>query len=723
METRSGSQDNPRAGAGINSNKNSYNTSVINKKNVRNSMKDLTGQYVGRYQIISKLGEGGMSVVYQGYDTRLERHVAIKVLTLNQRKAEFLKRFDREAKALARLIHPNIVPIIDYGEQDGQPFLVMPLLTGGTFKDILTDRTPTWEEAIRLVIPIALALDYAHKNSIIHRDVKPANILLNETGDPMLSDFGVAKLVESDQKTSLTRDGTGFGTPDYMAPELGQGNPVDNRTDVYCLGVVLFELITCRRPFEDENPFTVVVKHMLEAPPSPRIHAPDLPVHLEQIILKTLQKEPSERYQSMAALAADLEKVLHSPDDLDNHVQHRPSAPPPEKTRSLAKPRKRPSMLLSIAALILAILASTLLIPSIRNTLVPKPTPTQSAAAAAPTQTKFSTSLPTETSTPTEPEPSITITPKDSPTVEPTRGGSAYMKTASATPPGETQGTDFQISTTSTTSLTLTPPSTATNTSEPTAVPVEKKCLPGESIVSDIDDMIQFCVPAGEFLMGAAVDDQNAANYEQPQHTVYLDAFWIDETEITNAQYARCVEADACEQPLNLSSEIRPDYYGNPDFDNYPVISIHWEGAKDYCEWTGRQLPTEAQWEKAARGANGDTYPWGNAEVSGSMANFGSGIGDTTTVGTYLNGASPYGALDMVGNAAEWTADWFNLDYYHNSPESNPTGPLEGSAKVLRGGSWKDGIANLRAAKRMWDDPRSVRVRFGFRCAMPVSGE
>ena len=646
-------------------------------------MEDLTGKYVGRYQIISKLGEGGMSVVYRGYDTRLERHVAIKVLTLNQRKTEFLQRFDREAKALARLTHPNIVPIVDYGEQDGQPFLVMPLLTGGTFKDMLADRSLSWEDAIRMTIPIALALDYAHNNGVIHRDVKPANILLNETGDPMLSDFGVAKLVESDQNTSLTRDGTGFGTPDYMAPELGQGNPVDNRTDIYCLGVVLFELITCHRPFEDENPFTVVVKHMLDAPPSPRIHTPGLPVRLEKIILKTLEKLPSARYQSMAALAADLRKTLYSPDDLNDDDEPSPPTSSVEKIRLPEKLSKLSILLISIAGIILITLAAALLIPKSRNALFPKLTPTQSAA------------IPTE----------------------PFSGVAAIVTPVSATPTAEPKNTTTPMPT-----HTLTPPSTAaTNTSEPASAADGSNCQPGDSIVSDIDNMKLFCVPAGEFLMGATQDDQRAAIYEQPQHTVYLDTFWIDETEITNAQYARCVAAGVCEEPLNLGSELHLNYYGNPEFDAYPVIAVHWEGAKTYCEWTGRQLPSEAQWEKAARGDNGNTYPWGNAEVSGTLANFGSGINDTTAVGSYPNGVSPYGALDMAGNAAEWTTDWFNLDYYRTSPESNPTGPLDGSAKVLRGGSWIDAVTNLRAAKRFWDDPRSVRVRYGFRCALPIA--
>jgi formylglycine-generating enzyme required for sulfatase activity len=460
---------------------------------------------------------------------------------------------------------------------------------------------------------------------------------------------------------------------------------------------------------------------MLEAPPSPRVHYPDLPARLEQIILKTLEKEPDQRYQSMAALAADLEKTLHTPNDINLQTQPKLPGGPPEKTRALALPRKVPVLPMAIGGIILAILAAAMLIPGIRNALFPQPTPTLAAVAVAPTETDIPTQPPAENTATTEREISATTAPDQDPTTAPFDTVTPIISQPSAT----IQATTPVSTTTPVPIHTFTPTIPIdTNTPVPEVIPsVPADCDLGQSIVSDKDGMEQMCVPAGDFLMGAALDDPSANTYEQPQRTVYLDVFWIDKTEITNAQYAYCVDDGACEPPISLASEIRPAYFGNPKYDSYPVVAVRWKQANTYCEWAGRQLPTEAQWEKAARGIDGTTYPWGNAEVNSTLVNFGGGNGDTTAVGTYPDGASPYGALDMSGNVSEWTADWFSLDYYRASPDSNPPGPTNGIAKVLRGGSWHDLVSNLRTTRRLWDDPQSVRLRFGFRCAMPAVGE
>lgn len=224
-------------------------------------------------------------------------------------------------------------------------------------------------------------------------------------------------------------------------------------------------------------------------------------------------------------------------------------------------------------------------------------------------------------------------------------------------------------------------------------------------------------VPAGDFLMGSSDADKDAQSNEKPQHTVYLDAFWMDKFEVTNAQYKKCVDADKCAAPSKSKSFNRDSYYGNPQYDNYPVIYVSWSDAKTFCEWVGKRLPTEAEWEKAARGTDGRIYPWGNA-FDQSRVNNNLTANETTEVGNYPSGASPYGALDMAGNIWEWVADWYDANYYSNSPRENPQGPSSGQERVFRGGSWFDAPVFGRAALRFWTYPVVGDDVTGFRCVV-----
>jgi formylglycine-generating enzyme required for sulfatase activity len=190
--------------------------------------------------------------------------------------------------------------------------------------------------------------------------------------------------------------------------------------------------------------------------------------------------------------------------------------------------------------------------------------------------------------------------------------------------------------------------------------------------VSPVDGMPQVYIPAGTFRMGG-LDVRRAPN-EIPEHDVTLDAFWIDQLEVTNAMYALCVSAGGCIPPQDFKSQRRPEYFNNPEFNDYPVIYVTWGQAKTYCEWAGRRLPTEAEWERAGRGDDFRTFPWGENKADGLLANFNMLVGDTSRVGTYPAGASPYGVLDMAGNVAEWVYDFYTSSYA--SAESlNPTGP------------------------------------------------
>jgi len=270
-------------------------------------MTDLSGQSLGRYHILEQLGEGGMAIVYKAYDTRLERDVAIKIIRKGAFPADhierILKRFEREAKALARLSHPNILKIHDYGEHEGSPYLVMEYLPGGTLKQKMGRPIP-WKEAIQLLLPIAEALDYAHSQNMIHRDVKPANILLTQRGQPMLTDFGIAKVLDLEETLELTGTSAALGTPEYMAPEQATAKSVDHRADIYSLGVVLYEMVTGRKPFIADTPMAVLIKHATEALPRPTKFAPNLSDEVEKILLKALAKQPENRYQDMGELVS-----------------------------------------------------------------------------------------------------------------------------------------------------------------------------------------------------------------------------------------------------------------------------------------------------------------------------------------------------------------------------------------------------------------------------------
>ena len=278
-------------------------------------MENLIGKSLGRYHILEQLGEGGMAVVYKAYDTRLEREVAVKVIRTEKLTLETmdksLKRFAREAKALARLTHPNIIPISDYGEEEGVPFLVMDYIPGGTLKEKLRGNLAMdWQEAIKLLMPIARALDYAHQQKIIHRDIKPSNILITASGEPMLTDFGIAKIIEIEETADLTGTSLGVGTPEYMAPEQVTAKIVDHRADIYALGVVFYEMVTGRKPFQADTPMAVLFKHASDPLPHPTQFVPKLPKEIEQVLLKVLAKDPANRYQSMTEFA----NALANPD-------------------------------------------------------------------------------------------------------------------------------------------------------------------------------------------------------------------------------------------------------------------------------------------------------------------------------------------------------------------------------------------------------------------------
>jgi len=371
-------------------------------------MSKLTGQSIGRYHILEQLGEGGMATVYKAYDTRLERNVAVKVLRTDQfipaQLQMILQRFEREAKSLAKLKHSNIVNILDFGDHEGMPYLVMEFIPGGTLKQKLGHAIP-WREAIHKLLPVARGLSYAHQHSVIHRDVKPANILIDENQNPILTDFGIAKLLEGASGHTLTGSGVGIGTPEYMAPEKGIGaGTIDGRADIYSLGIVLYEMITGRKPYLADTPMAVVLKQITDPLPSPTEFVPDLPEDIEHILFKALAKQPEDRYTDMNSLIGVLESVLIHTQDIEASA-----SPKQVKKKAALRTSPSPKSVITVIGTLAIVLATVFGIPQINQQFYNAPA-VQATSTSVAFLTSISTLLPHTATLALSPLPTLTST-------------------------------------------------------------------------------------------------------------------------------------------------------------------------------------------------------------------------------------------------------------------------------------------------------------------------
>jgi eukaryotic-like serine/threonine-protein kinase len=718
----------------------------------------LIGQYIGQYKVLEKIGQGGMAEVYKGLHSALKRYVAIKLLGRSlQTEATLNKRFQREAQAVAALRHSNIVQVYDFGTYGGGHYMVMEYIEGTDLRTEISRRLRQGqtadkvypfdnEEVLDIVRQVASALDYAHAQGIVHRDVKPGNILLNTKGEAFLGDFGLVMLQNRLSQSTL---GETFGTAEYIAPEQAMDSrAATSKSDVYSLGCIIYEMVTGHLPFEAESALSLALQHISEAPIPPHAHRPDLPQAVEDVILRGIAKSPEARYATAGKLVEALERAWQAspleteardnrpaqPDAQLMVTPPPPNAPPPELAEAFAaaeaksqeggKRRRRLPLILIALFIILGAIGGYLVWSGRAEALM--------GISLRPTSTATSTATVTTTVTPTEDAAtetvaaeivavaSSTLPPSPSPTPSPSPSSTpspSPLLTATATP------TEMPTETPTPIPPTATPTPTPTSTSTPTPT-----LGAGEVLTRTIDSMRMRFVPEGQFMMGASEGDPDASDDEKPQHLVELSAFWMDETEVTTDQYKACVAAGACEAPYTRIM------YDNPAKGNHPMTFISWEQAEIYCQWVGDetgwdvQLPTEAQWEKAASWnptlESKYLYPWGDT-FDRSYVQLGS---TTAEVGSHPEGASPYGVLDMAGNVREWVADWYDEDYYQDSPTVDPTGPESGRTRVFRGGSYGSvGTAErqLRTTDRQFGYPESTAAdrpaksaELGFRCAI-----
>jgi serine/threonine-protein kinase len=730
---------------------------------------------LGRYEILEEIGRGGFAVVYKARDTELDRVVALKVLhpqlTVDPK---FIRRFHQEARAAAGLRHPHIVTVHEVGEEAGQHYLAMAFLPGRTLDEWLVEGPLPVEQAVSIVEQIAGALDGIHEQGLVHRDVKPSNIMVDDADQATLLDFGIVRAAEG---TRLTTTMAVLGTPEYMAPEqaeIEEAAEIDWRADVYALGVVAYEMLVGRPPFTGRSPTAILHKHVYEPPPAPTALNPKLPAGLEPVLLKALAKGREERFQQAGAFAAELRRALLT----ESQMQEREAQLVPLYERlQAAAAREDWAEVLALGGQIRA------LAPGYRNVSqriahareqlrrprrepawlqprerAPKPeraarrTPAWTWGAAAAGLLILMVLVcvgvaggplrgiifpPTEepTETPIE-EISPTPPPTPSPTVTP------RPPTATPMPPTSTPR-----------------PPTATS-APPRSTPALSL---GDTRTRPADGMVMVYAPGGELEMGSSDSDVDNAlrvcneyrddckrgwfKDEQPKHTVVLNGFWIDQTEVTVTQFRAFAQATGHEstaerdgwgiawvgsagewQEVDGADWQHPQGPGSRAEDNHPVVQVSWYDTAAYCEWAGGRLPTEAEWEFAARGPQGSTYPWGagfddarvnycdtNCPTLWKNAGVDDGYAYTAPAGSYLEGASWCGVLNLAGNVWEWVADWYGE--YPPERQVNPEGPSSGGIRVLRGGSLNSVPDDVRGNSRNWGNPDVAVDDIGFRCA------
>jgi serine/threonine-protein kinase len=637
----------------------------------------------GRYRIDALLGQGGMSAVYRGTDPNLRRTVAIKLIHAHLTDdPDFVRRFEAEAAAVAQLRHPNLIQVYDFNHDGGTYFMVLEFVPGESLHARLArlaaaHQTLPVDQILSIGIDIAEAMDYAHQRGMIHRDIKPANIMLNPQGQAVLMDFGIAKIVGGAVQTAA---GTVMGTAQYISPEQVRGQRPSARSDVYSLGVTLFQMAAGRPPFDGDSAMTIMLKHVNEPVPDLTQLKPGLPPDLVAIIQRALAKDPERRLPSGAELAAALRRVQArlkggaatmletvpvQPTAAATRLEAAappaagatvpppvftpPPAPPPAAAPAVAPAaaRRKVPVWLLVGVPLLAIVCLGAVIVTGLTLLNGGGEGTQATATVAQVaQAPTATAPPAPTDTPPEP--------------------------------------------------TEAPP-----TAEPTTTPAFDAAAAG-----------LVAIPAARFAMGSVDGPAD----EQPPHEVVLDPYYIDQFEVTNGRYQACVQAGACLPPASAGSFTRAAYFGSPEYVDHPVVAVTWDQAVAFCAWDGgKRLPTEAEWEFAARGDDGRRFPWGNDFDPSRLP---AGEGDTTRAGTYPAGASPYGVHDLAGNVLEWTADFYEPLYYIESVSENPPGPEFGDERVLRGGSFGNPEGQFYTTTRRYHlRPDYADVDVGFRCA------
>lgn len=632
----------------------------------------MLGRTIGNYEVISPFGEGGMGELYLGRHTRLAREVIIKTIRtedFSPRQVEHLReRLEREAFVQSQLDHPNIVRVYDFIAAGDTTCIVMEYVPGRDLRKMITRETgpiPDYR-ALKLFKQVLAAIDYAHNfiyadksgakhQGIIHRDLKPANILVTPDDIVKVTDFGIVKVRGVKGGTQM---GFNPGTPEYMSPEQARGRELDHRSDIYALGVVLYEMLTGRVPFEGDgsgtSDYEIRRGHIEMAVPAMSEFYPGISTELEKIVLKSLEKNPDDRFQTVRQFLELLEEYeMTGAAKITGRMLG-------ARQTVLAEGRGTARQSLADAPTV-----------GIGNTVVTDPT---RHSGSLPRSNNNAVSLPSNNSVGVDTYARSNI-------VRP-----AVVQQKSKTPLIIGVVLMALVAIGISTWLLTRPPK----------VPVTNTTSNGPTVAADM-----IAISGGTFQMGR--DDGN--DYEKPVHNAIVAPFLIDKFEVTNEQYSQFVRQTR-RQP--------PSHWPKGQYEigkaTLPVGYVSWYDAKDYCEWAGKRLPSEEEWEYAARGKDGRLYPYGN-EWKPRFSNAREvGLNEPQSIGSYPDGASPFGILDMAGNVAEWTGS----DY---EPYPNSKAARDDGNKIIRGGGFRVWAREQTATERFYDRPNVMYDFIGFRCA------
>jgi eukaryotic-like serine/threonine-protein kinase len=646
-----------------------------------------------KYLLEEKIGEGGMGQVYRATHVHIDTKFAVKILhprLVSDQVA--MERFRREARAAAQIHHPNAVAVTDFGvtKENNIVYLVMEFLRGFSLRERINEKKQfEYKETFLILRQICAAIQMAHSKGIIHRDLKPDNIFIIITEDNnehvKVLDFGIAKLKNytSDAGRSLTQEGMIIGTPFYMSPEQWRSEELDARSDIYSLGIILYEMLTGRVPFFASTPMAVGIIQSTESPKPLRALRPDIPRRVEEVVLRALAKKREDRQESAIKLVQEFEAALSPIDKAAIKVT------PSHSSTSPSRREGRISGSVELAEGLEPVqVDEENFLPVAQEDIKTVITPIKSEG-------QIDDSLPTLIEPRAEQELAIY-----GDTVEAERVDEKGSIKAIGSVPTESRNfarkyrllaglAILSLVFLITFSVLLRPNPAEVQKKKPEIAPPPTP--PGMILIS-----------GGRFIMG---NDTSEYEAEKPEYETRVDPFFIDQNEVTNEEYDKFIKEKRYPPP---------PHWKNGSFlsgeDRYPVVNISWADAKAFAEWAGKRLPTEKEWEFAARGADKRLYPWGNDFNPRNTNSKETDKKNPMPVGSYPRGASPFQLMDIAGNVAEWTAS----DYvpYHNS-QAKP----EPGKKVVRGCSYLCDKAMLILTHRYRYTPDTRRTDLGFRCA------